>query len=57
MDYRAFAAAAVQEDLGPGDLTTEATVPVERVGTGRVLAKQDLVVCGQELAAAFFEVV
>jgi len=57
MDMRAFAEAAVREDLGPGDLTTEATVPVERVGTGRVLAKQDLVVCGQALAGMFFEVV
>jgi len=57
MDLMAFATAAVREDLGPGDLTTEATVGVERVGTGEVLAKQDLVVCGQDLAAAFFDVV
>ncbi len=57
IDYRAFASAAFNEDVGPGDLTTEATIPVEIVGAGGVLAKQDLVVCGQDLAAAFFEVV
>jgi nicotinate-nucleotide pyrophosphorylase (carboxylating) len=55
MDYRAFAARAVDEDLGPGDLTTESTIPVEWVGSGRVLAKQDLVVCGHDLAAAIFD--
>jgi len=57
MDLRSFAAAAFREDIGPGDLTTENTIPVEIVGSGRVLAKEDLVVCGQDLAAAFFEVV
>ena len=55
MDYQAFAAQAVAEDLGPGDLTSESTIPVELVGGGRVLAKEDLIVCGHDLASAIFD--
>jgi nicotinate-nucleotide pyrophosphorylase (carboxylating) len=55
MDLSAFAAAALSEDLGPGDLTTEATIPLEASGHGEVLAKQDLVVCGHEVARAVLE--
>lgn len=43
--------AALDEDIGPGDLTTEATVPADVQGAGVVLAKQALVVCGQQVGA------
>lgn len=42
------------EDLGRGDITTQSTVPPEVRGTGRFLAKEDLVVCGLEIAEAVF---
>ncbi len=44
------------EDIGRGDLTTQATVNQEITGTGSFLAKDDLVICGLEVAqAVFFE--
>ncbi|HEY0047657.1 MAG TPA: carboxylating nicotinate-nucleotide diphosphorylase [Pyrinomonadaceae bacterium] len=42
------------EDLGRGDITTQATVPDDVRGVGRFLAKEDLVVCGIEIAEAVF---
>lgn len=54
MDTRALVRLALDEDLGPGDLTTMSTVPRGRTGTGHVMAKQDLVVCGQSAAAMVF---
>lgn len=54
MNLRALVAAAVDEDLGPGDLTTESTVDAGLAGAGRVLAKQDLVVAGHDVARAVF---
>ena len=45
---------AIDEDLGHGDLTTDATIPPDLVGRGEVLAKQDLVVAGHAAAAAVF---
>ena len=42
------------EDLGRGDITTQATVPPDSRGAGRFLAKEDLIVCGLEIAEAVF---
>jgi nicotinate-nucleotide pyrophosphorylase (carboxylating) len=42
------------EDLGRGDITTQATVPDDARAVGRFLAKEDLVVCGIEIAEAVF---
>ena len=42
------------EDLGRGDLTTQATVPPDSYGTGKFLAKESLIVCGLEVAEAVF---
>lgn len=42
------------EDIGRGDITTSATVPDETMGTGRFLAKEDLVICGLDVAEAVF---
>lgn len=44
----------LSEDLGRGDITTQATVPPDSRGTGRFLAKEDLVICGLEIAEAVF---
>lgn len=42
------------EDLGRGDITTQATVPPGSRGIGRFLAKEDLVLCGLDIAEAVF---
>src|ERR1700712_2513472 len=42
------------EDIGRGDITTQATVPDEVSGIGRFLAKEKLVVCGIAIAEAVF---
>jgi nicotinate-nucleotide pyrophosphorylase (carboxylating) len=46
--------AALDEDLGAGDVTTEATIDPVATGAGDVLAKQDLVVFGHEAATLVF---
>jgi nicotinate-nucleotide pyrophosphorylase (carboxylating) len=48
---------ALDEDLGPGDLTTDAVVPRDQIGRAVVVAKEPLVVSGQEVARAAYEVV
>lgn len=43
-------AAALEEDLGRGDVTTLATIPPECAATGKITAKAELVVAGLPLA-------
>ncbi len=50
----AYAADMLKEDLGRGDITTQATVRGGQRARGRFLAKQDFVLCGLELAEAVF---
>ncbi len=45
---------ALVEDVGHGDVTTEATVPADLQGSARVIAKQELVVCGHDIAHEVF---
>jgi nicotinate-nucleotide pyrophosphorylase (carboxylating) len=54
VQLRALVSAAIDEDLGHGDLTTESTVDPGLRGVGRLLAKQDLVVAGHGAARAVF---
>jgi nicotinate-nucleotide pyrophosphorylase (carboxylating) len=42
------------EDIGRGDITTTSTVPQDARGFGRFLAKEDLVLCGLNVAEAVF---
>lgn len=42
------------EDIGRGDITTASTVPKDTRGIGRFLAKEDLVLCGLDVAEAVF---
>jgi nicotinate-nucleotide pyrophosphorylase (carboxylating) len=46
---------ALAEDLGPGDVTTRAVLPEDREIEAVIEAREALVVCGQEVAAAVFE--
>ena len=45
---------ALAEDVGSGDVTTQATVPAGTRGVGVLLAKSDLVVAGLDVARAVF---
>jgi len=45
---------ALREDLGAGDVTTEAIVPRSLRGIARAVAKQSLVVCGGDVFARVF---
>jgi len=44
----------LREDIGRGDITTQSTVPPDVRGFGKFLAKEDLVLCGLEIAEAVF---
>jgi nicotinate-nucleotide pyrophosphorylase (carboxylating) len=48
--YRDLVRRALDEDLGGGDITTEATVDASRRAQGRFVAKADCVVAGIEVA-------
>jgi nicotinate-nucleotide pyrophosphorylase (carboxylating) len=52
---RRLVRSALDEDLGAGDATSEATVPENARARGVLLAKQELVVAGLEVAQAVFE--
>jgi nicotinate-nucleotide pyrophosphorylase (carboxylating) len=51
---RRLARAALEEDLGAGDVTSEAVVPEAAAARGRIVARERLVVAGLEMAAAVF---
>ncbi len=48
-EIQAIVARALAEDIGSGDITSEACVPAGRMASGRFIARQDLVVAGIEL--------
>lgn len=52
--YREVVARALAEDVGSGDVTTEAVVPSAARGVGVFLAKADLVVAGLDVAVEAF---
>ena len=50
----AYAADFLKEDLGRGDITSQATVRGGQRARGRFLAKQDFILCGLEIAESVF---
>lgn len=54
MTIRELVRLTLEEDLGPGDVTTQACVPREARGRARLYAKEPLVVSGQEPAGEVF---
>lgn len=48
---------ALAEDVGPGDLTTEALIPADAVGKARFLCKERMVLAGTEAAIRTFRMV
>jgi nicotinate-nucleotide pyrophosphorylase (carboxylating) len=47
---------ALEEDIGPGDVTTRACVPANRQATGRFLAREPQIVAGIELLPLIYEI-
>ena len=45
---------ALEEDIGSGDITTDALVPADQEGRGLILARQSLMVAGLEVAEYVF---
>ncbi len=54
MDWQAFIRQALHEDLGSGDHTTEACVPAHQRLGAHVIAKQNCLVAGVQLAEEIF---
>lgn len=52
-----FIRAALIEDVGSGDITTEACVPAENTSKGWFIAKEGGVICGLEVARRVFALV
>ncbi len=48
---------ALKEDVGTGDLTSEATVPVELTGEGRIYSRQTGIIAGTEITREAFHIV
>ncbi|MCY7375558.1 MAG: hypothetical protein LH472_06255, partial [Pyrinomonadaceae bacterium] len=44
----------LREDIGRGDITTQSTISPDVRGMGKFLAKENLVICGLEVAEAVF---
>jgi len=46
---------ALAEDIGSGDITTNLCVPADATATGRVVARQELILAGAELLQPIFD--
>jgi nicotinate-nucleotide pyrophosphorylase (carboxylating) len=47
--------AALREDIGPGDITTDYLIGPEQVGVGEIIAKEAIVVAGLDVAKQVFK--
>lgn len=52
-----FLISAIKEDVGTGDVTTEATIPEDAEIEGRYIAKDNGVICGTDVCRRVFELV
>jgi len=52
--WRPLVERALDEDVGPGDLTSRLVVPADALAEAVIEARQDLVVCGVDVARAVF---
>ena len=53
-DYRELVRRALVEDLGWGDVTTEATIPRDQKGRGVIVCKGECVIAGVDIASEAF---
>lgn len=56
-DIIEYLEACLMEDVGEGDITTEAIVPKEVIGTARILAKEEGIIAGIKVAEILFGLV
>ena len=49
--------AALMEDVGPGDVTTDAVIPADMTCRGKVICKEDGVIAGLSIAQRVFQLV
>jgi len=56
-DILAVVRRALDEDIGGGDMTTNSIVPVEAVMRGQIIAKQNGIAAGLDVAKAVYEIV
>lgn len=52
--WQPLVTAALAEDIGPGDITSEVSIPAYAEGRARIEARETLVVCGLEIAREVF---
>jgi nicotinate-nucleotide pyrophosphorylase (carboxylating) len=52
--WRPLVAAALAEDVGPGDVTSELSIPAASMGRARIEARESLIVCGLAVAEEVF---
>ena len=48
---------ALNEDVGTGDIPTETTIPADKTASGRFIAKEDMIICGIDVAELVFRTV
>lgn len=48
---------ALEEDIGTGDITTETTIPQDKKANGKFIAKEDMIICGIDIAKYVFSLV
>ena len=48
---------ALNEDVGTGDITTETTIPEDKTAFGKFIAKEDMIICGLDVAEKVFKTV
>lgn len=48
---------SLEEDIGPGDVTSQATISADQPGAGRIFAKQSGVLCGVDVARRVMAIV
>jgi len=53
---KSIARHALIEDIGRGDITTQLTIPEEKIIEAAILAKEDCVICGLEIAQIVFKI-
>ena len=46
---------ALQEDIGPGDITTQHLVSPDLQGNGTIIAKESQIIAGLDLAETVFQ--
>jgi nicotinate-nucleotide pyrophosphorylase (carboxylating) len=54
---RSILESALLEDIGMGDVTTEALIPPDLMGHGEILVKQNGIIAGMEIAEAVFHLI